>query len=66
MSSKARRKVSAPNPAPVPDLPKQQAGFLLSPVLLGVLLAVLTATVYSQVFHFPLSNFDDPATQIGP
>ena len=27
---------------------------------------VLTATVYSQVFHFPFSNFDDPATQTGP
>ena len=60
MSSKARKKTSAPIPVAVPDPPKQQAGFLLSPVVLGVLLAVLTAAVYSQVFHFPFSNFDDP------
>ena len=60
MSSKARKKVSAPNTAPVSVLPKPPTGFLLSPVVLGLLLAVLTATVYSQVFRFPFSNFDDP------
>ncbi len=59
MGSKRPKKVSKRAFAPPAEASKQRFSFY-SPALVGVLLAALTAAVYSQVLHFPFTNFDDP------